>query len=137
MKPRYLLPTNVIIALRRRRPPSVVARLAALRIGEAVMSPITYGELCFGAEKSVDRDNALAVLAQMVAVVPIAIAEPEEAGRRYGELRAILARQGQLIGNNDVWIAAHALAANLTLVTGNVGEFSRVPGLVIENWAAQ
>lgn len=137
MKPRYLLDTNVIIALRRRRPPSVVARLTALRIGEAVMSPVTYGELCFGAEKSADRDNAFAVLARLVAAVPIEIAEPRETGRRYGEIRAMLGRQGQLIGNNDVWIAAHALAANLTLVTGNVGEFSRVPGLVIEDWAAQ
>lgn len=101
------------------------------------MSPVTYGELCFGAEKSADRDNAFAVLARLVAVVPIEIAEPQETGRRYGEIRATLGRQGQLIGNNDVWIAAHALAANLTLVTGNVGEFSRVPGLVIEDWAAQ
>ncbi|SEP48429.1 tRNA(fMet)-specific endonuclease VapC [Methylobacterium sp. ap11] len=137
MKPRYLLDTNVIIALRRRRPRSVVARLTALRIGEAVMSPVTYGELCFGAEKSADRDTAFAVLARLVAVVPIEIAEPRETGHRYGEIRATLGRQGQLIGNNDVWIAAHALAANLTLVTGNVGEFSRVPGLVIEDWAAQ
>ncbi len=83
-----------------------------------------------------DRDNAFAVLARLVAVVPIEIPEPRETGRRYGEIRATLGRQGQLIGNNDVWIAAHALAANLTLVTGNVGEFSRVPGLVIEDWAA-
>ncbi|UHC17034.1 type II toxin-antitoxin system VapC family toxin [Methylobacterium currus] len=136
MTPRYLLDTNIIIALRRKRPRSVVARLTTLGIGEAVMSPVTYGELCFGAEKSVDRDAAFAALARLVAVVPIAIAEPDETGRRYGAIRAKLGRQGQIIGGNELWIAAHALAAGLTLVTGNVGEFSHVPGLTIEDWTA-
>ncbi|MFH6783066.1 MULTISPECIES: type II toxin-antitoxin system VapC family toxin [Methylobacterium] len=74
---------------------------------------------------------------RLVAVVPIAIAEPEETGRRYGELRAALGRQRQLIGNDDVWIAANVLAANLTLVTGNVGGVSRVPGLAIEDRTAE
>ncbi|GJD65509.1 PIN domain-containing protein [Methylobacterium frigidaeris] len=137
MTSRYLLDMNVIIALRRRRPPSIVARLSSLQIGEAVMSPVTYGELCFGAAKSIDRDAAFAALARLVAAVPIEIAEPEETGRRYGAIRAMLGRHGQIIGGNDLWIAAHALASNLTLVTGNVGEFSRVPGLVIEDWTAQ
>ena len=61
---------------------------------------------------------------------------PEEAAAVYGTLRAALERKGQMIGNNDLWIAAHAKAAGLTLVTNNVREFKRVPGLKVENWAA-
>ena len=60
----------------------------------------------------------------------------EPADRRYGELREHLERQGTPIGPNDVLIAAHALALGLAVVTDNVREFSRVPGLHIENWLA-
>jgi tRNA(fMet)-specific endonuclease VapC len=57
-----------------------------------------------------------------------------EVARIHGELRAELETRGQRIGNNDLWIAAHALSAKLTLVTNNEHEFRRVPGLKIENW---
>jgi tRNA(fMet)-specific endonuclease VapC len=60
---------------------------------------------------------------------------PQKAGDLYGLHRATLERQGKSIGNNDLWIAAHALAANLILVTNNEREFSRVNGLRIENWS--
>jgi tRNA(fMet)-specific endonuclease VapC len=59
---------------------------------------------------------------------------PLEAGTRYGEIRAELERRGRPIGANDTWIAAHALAEDLTLVTNNMREFARVPGLRLENW---
>jgi tRNA(fMet)-specific endonuclease VapC len=59
---------------------------------------------------------------------------PLEAGQFYGEIRAALEARGEVIGNNDLWIAAHAKAAGLTLVTNNEGEFRRVPGLKIQNW---
>jgi tRNA(fMet)-specific endonuclease VapC len=61
---------------------------------------------------------------------------PASAGEAYGIIRAALERAGQTIGNNDLWIAAHARAAGLTLVTNNQREFKRVPGLTVENWAA-
>ena len=66
----------------------------------------------------------------MIDVLPI----PIEAGRRYGELRAFLKPKGKTIGNNDLWIAAHALGADLAVVTNNEREFRRVLGLKIENW---
>lgn len=59
---------------------------------------------------------------------------PIEAAAVNGRVRAQLAPEGRIIGNNDLWIAAHALAADLILVTGNEGEFARVPGLRLENW---
>jgi tRNA(fMet)-specific endonuclease VapC len=83
---------------------------------------------------SVRREEAaahLAALLETVQVLPL----PLEAARRYGALRAQLQRIGQPIGSNDLWIAAHALADDLTLVTNNEREFQRVPGLRVENWA--
>jgi tRNA(fMet)-specific endonuclease VapC len=59
----------------------------------------------------------------------------EDAARHYREIRAVLESKGRPIGNNDLWIAAHARAAKLTLVTNNEREFSRVDGLAVENWA--
>jgi tRNA(fMet)-specific endonuclease VapC len=132
--PRFLLDTNIIIAIRRRRPPATLHRLAVLSIGEAVMSPITYGELIFGAEKSQQTQQAFAAIARLAEAVPVLPLDGESTGRHYGRIRADLERRGLPIGGNDLWIAAHALAAGLTLVTANVGEFLRVPGLVVEDW---
>jgi len=88
----------------------------------------------FGAVVSVRRDEAAAhllALLETLQVLPL----PLEAARRYAAVRAELQRIGQPIGSNDLWIAAHALADDLTLVTNNEGEFRRVPGLRVENWA--
>ena len=131
---RYMLDTNICIYLRRRRPPHVVRRFAELKKGEAVISAITYGELRYGAEKNAARESLIASLSELIALIPV---EPmhASAGEAYGSIRAALERRGETIGNNDLWIAAHARAAGLTLVTNNEREFKRVPGLQIENWA--
>ena len=60
---------------------------------------------------------------------------PESAAEIYGAIRAGLESKGEMIGNNDLWIAAHSLAAGLTLVTNNEREFRRVRGLKVQNWA--
>jgi tRNA(fMet)-specific endonuclease VapC len=60
---------------------------------------------------------------------------PENAGQAYGAIRAELESKGQMIGNNDLWIAAHALTSQLILVTNNEKEFRRVAGLKLQNWA--
>jgi tRNA(fMet)-specific endonuclease VapC len=132
MPARFLLDTNICIYIRSRRPPAIRVRFESLEPGEAALSVITYGELLFGAEKSVDRARRqLADLAGAIAVLPL----PDGAAQAYGVIRASLETKGRMIGNNDLWIAAHARAAGLVLVTNNEREFRRVPGLKIENWA--
>ncbi len=131
---RFLLDTNICIYIRKNRPASVLRRFQELAIGEAAISVITYGELRYGAEKSETRSASLKRLHELVSLLP-ALPMPEGTGETYGVIRAALERAGQTIGNNDLWIAAHALAARLVLVTNNEREFKRVPGLSIENWA--
>ncbi|MGB8583992.1 MAG: type II toxin-antitoxin system VapC family toxin [Candidatus Sulfotelmatobacter sp.] len=132
--PRYLLDTNICIYIRQERPQQVLRRFLKLRPGEAVLSVITYGELLYGAVKSAQRTAALERLRELVRLLP-ARALPESAAETYGAMRAELESKGEMIGNNDLWIAAHALAAGLTLVTNNEKEFRRVRGLKVQNWA--
>ena len=93
-----------------------------------------YGELLYGAAKSEQRVAALERLRELVNLLP-ALPLPATAGEAYGMIRARLESKGEMIGNNDLWIAAHAVAARLTLVTDNEKEFRRVRGLKIQNWA--
>jgi tRNA(fMet)-specific endonuclease VapC len=97
------------------------------------MSVVTFGELRFGAEKSQSKEKARAAIQQLrsrIEVCPLPIAAAEHCG----EIRAELEKNGQPIGNNDLWIAAHARAEGWVVVTNNEREFERVPGLVVENW---
>ena len=135
MDPRYLLDTNICIYIRRHRPAQVLARFQRLKVGEAVLSVITWGELLYGAEKSQNRAQAVRQLEELVTLIP-AMPLPPEAAHAYGTIRAALETRGNMIGNNDLWIAAHAKAAGLTLVTNNEREFNRVAGLKVQNWTA-
>ena len=130
---RYLLDTNIFIYIRQRRPPGVLARFEALQAGVTGMSVVSYGELQYGAERSRNPGTAFKALeefAELIQVLPL----PASAGRTYAQIRRSLEIGGQIIGANDLWIAAHARAAELTLVTNNEREFKRVAGLKIENW---
>ena len=131
---RYLLDTNICIYIAKRRPPEVAARFERLSPGQVGMSMITYGELLFGAEKSQHPQAATEHLQRFVEWVP-ALTLPEDSPRHYARIRADLERVGTPIGANDLWIAAHALAANLILVSNNLKEFGRISGLQTENWA--
>jgi tRNA(fMet)-specific endonuclease VapC len=133
MEPRYLLDTNICIYIRQSRPEQVLRRFRKLRPGEAALSVITYGELLYGAAKSAHKTTALERLRELVQLLP-ALPLPETAAETYGTIRSELESKGEVIGNNDLWIAAHALATGLTLVTNNEKEFRRVRGLKIQNW---
>jgi tRNA(fMet)-specific endonuclease VapC len=133
MDPRYLLDTNICLYIRQNRPEQVLRHFRRLRPGEAALSVITYGELLYGANKSTHRSDGLELLREVARLLP-PLALPESAGESYGIIRAELERKGELIGNNDMWIAAHALASDLTLVTNNEKEFRRVSGLRLQNW---
>lgn len=130
---RYLLDTNICIYITKARPPAVLARFRSLAPGDVAMSAITWGELCHGAEKSTQRETVLDTLARLRELIPV-LPVGEAAGLHYGEILAGLQREGRVIGVNDLWIAAQARAQSLTLVSNNIREFERVPGLALENW---
>jgi tRNA(fMet)-specific endonuclease VapC len=134
MEPHLLLDTNIIVYLWRKRIPAVLSRFQKLNPGEAVISVITLGELMYGAERSSDRQHALQNIQEITRIIQVANL-PEGAAAEYGRARAELEQRGQSIGNNDLWLAAHALAAKLTLVTNNEREFRRVNELSLQNWA--
>jgi tRNA(fMet)-specific endonuclease VapC len=131
---RYLLDTNICIYIAKHNPPQVRARFAQHTLQELGMSVITLGELQFGAEKSQQRERALSTLRDLTHLITVAPL-PESVGTHYGQIRADLQRSGQIIGNNDLWLAAHARAEGWILVTNNEREFTRVEGLQVENWA--
>lgn len=135
MAARYLLDTNICIYIRRKRLPQVLARFQQLKPGDAVLSVITYGELLYGAEKSQEPTQSLRQLEELTGLMPV-MPLPWEAAKTYGAIRAALESKGETIDNNDLWIAAHARAAGLVLVTNNEREFRRVQGLTIQNWVA-
>ena len=131
---RYLLDTNICFYISKQRPSKLAERFASLESGTVGMSLITFGELRFGAEKSVRRDESLAALGRLAELIPV-LAPGVAAGEAYGSLGATLEKSGTPIGNNDLWIAAHALSLDLTLVSNNIREFERIPKIKLENWA--
>ena len=130
---RYLLDTNIWIYVMRNRPPQVRERFSRLKPASVVLSPIVMGELNVGWRKSERAEANRALLEQYVQTAQM---EPigEDVASAYGEIRAGLEILGTPIGENDMWIAAHARECNCILVTHNVEEFRRVPGLRIEDW---
>jgi len=134
MAPRYILDTNICIYIRSSRPMHIRARFEKLEPGAAALSVITYGELVYGTAKSADRALAMRRLEELVTLIPV-LSLPDTAAGAYGAIRAELEARGGMIGNNDLWIAAHVRASGLVLVTNNEREFRRVPGLKVENWA--
>ncbi|AVR87310.1 PIN domain-containing protein [Thauera aromatica] len=131
----HLLDTNIFIAALKAHP-AVRARLESLPASAVVLSPIVLGELQTGVEKSEQVERNRARLEQVVAGLAVPRVDAATSAH-YARIRAALERQGTPIGGNDLWIAAQALALGAVLVTDNVKEFSRVPGLVVENWLAQ
>ncbi len=130
---RYLLDTNICIYIAKKRPASVLSRFENLSVGEVGMSTITYGELIFGAQKSQHPKKTLQIIDEISSLIPpLPIAT--DTGKFYGKIRTTLEKQGKIIGNNDLWIAAHTLSLNITLVTNNTKEFARIPHLKLENW---
>lgn len=130
---RYLLDTNICLYIAKHRPAEVLERFKRLRPGEVGISVITYGELRFGACKSRYRREAERILRELTQTMPVMQMGPE-VGVRYGEIRSELEKSGCVIGGNDLWIAAHALALGVPLVTNKEREFARVPGLKVQNW---
>lgn len=134
MQPKYLLDTDVFSLMVKGQDESINARLQVLHKGDAVLSVITTGEYFYGmahAPVSTVREKRANRLIDFFGVLPMGA----EVGAIYGAIRADLRIKGTPIGPNDLWLAAHAKAHGLIMVTRNTREFKRVKGLKVEDWA--
>jgi tRNA(fMet)-specific endonuclease VapC len=129
---KYLLDTNIVIYVIKRRPVEVLGVFNE-NAGRMAISAITLSELFHGAEKSAKVAQNLAVVEEFASLLEV-LPYTAKASQHYGAVRAALEKAGLLIGVNDLHIAAHARSEGLTLVTNNLSEFERVPGLLTENW---
>ena len=129
---RFLLDTNIVIYVLKRRPVEVLPTFNA-NASRMAISAITLAELLHGAEKSSRVSENLAAIEDFCSRLQVLPYGPK-AAQHYGVIRAALEKLGQPIGVNDMHIAAHARSEGLVLVTNNMGEFARVPALETENW---
>ncbi len=130
----YMLDTEICSYVMKRSSQLLLERLAAVAVADVCMSVVTKGKLLYGVRVSphpVRDAGALRALLTYVEVLEF----PQEAAEHYADIRADLKERGEPIGANDLLIAAHAMSLGLTLITNNTGEFSRVEGLALENWA--
>ena len=132
---KYLLDTNMVIYVLKRRPIEVLSKFND-NAGRMAMSAITLSELYHGAEKSAKVAQNLEVVEEFASLVQV-LAYGSKASQHYGAIRSQLEKVGQPIGVNDLHIAAHARSEGLVVVTNNTSEFSRIPGLMMENWVQQ
>lgn len=133
---KYLLDTNICVALIRRQPPALIQQLTSHAPDGVGVSTITVAELHYGVMKSQAPANNQAALDQFL--LPLDILPFDHAASvAYGHLRAELERKGLSIGSLDTLIAAHALSLGAVAVTNNVREFVRVSGLVVEDWTTR
>lgn len=132
----YLLDTDILSNLLKRSPSiALIAKLAMVPARQQYTSSIALGELVYGATRAGARSAMLLAQIEQRLLPELPILPFDDlAARRYGLLRADLERQGMPLAEADLRIAAIALTHSLTLVTGNVRHFGRVPELTVENW---
>ena len=129
----YMLDTNMCIYVLNNHSDPLRHKFKAVK--NLCISAVTYAELCFGVENGKpslkrQRREQLDAFARLLLIEALG----QDVGWYYGRIRSWLKRQGRLIGNNDLFIAAHALSLGAVLVTNNVREFNQVPDLTVENW---
>ena len=129
---KYLLDTNIVIYVIKRRPVELLDMFNA-NASRMAISAITLAELMYGVENSNKQSSNLAAVEDFCSRLDV-LPYTAKAAHHYGAIMAELKRSGKLIGVNDLHIAAHARSEGLIVVTNNVLEFSRVPALQTENW---
>jgi tRNA(fMet)-specific endonuclease VapC len=131
---KYLLDTNIVIYVLKRRPKEVL-EIFNRNASRMAISSITISELIYGAEKSPNMDKNLEAIEEFVSHLDV-LPYDAKASQHYGQIKAALEKRGEIIGENDIHIAAHATSHGLILVTNNLREFKRVPNLALENWVS-
>lgn len=129
----YLLDTNMVIYVLKGRPTGLLA-LFNQHVSRMAISVITLSELLHGCEKSKQPEKNLAAVEDFCSYLTV-LPYTAKAAQHYGVIRATLEKRGQVIGVNDLHIAAHARSEGLVLVSNNMKEFIKVPALQLENWA--
>ena len=129
---KYLLDTNIVIYVLKRRPIQV-QKTFNTNASRLAISSITLSELIYGAEKSQNVDQNLETIDEFISHLEV-LPYDAKASQHYGQIKAGLEKKGEIIGENDIHIAAHAISQGLILVTNNLREFGRVPNLALENW---
>jgi len=132
----YLLDTNIVSYFLRGASTGLNQRILDSTPDTLAISIISAGELRYGLRRLKPSRRANELARQLDALLSAVAVQalPGTAAQHYGDIRAQLESRGTPIGGNDLWIAAHALAQDLTLVTNNTREFERVPHLRLENW---
>jgi len=133
LKLKYILDTNICIYIAKQKPIEVLKHFETLDVGEVGMSMITHAELLYGAKRSQQPQKSVETLEQLTSLIPV---QPlnDSVANHYADIRANLASKGTMIGNNDLWIAAHVRSMGKILVSNNLKEFKRVQDLKLENW---
>jgi tRNA(fMet)-specific endonuclease VapC len=129
---KYLLDTNTVIYVLKRRPREAL-EVFNTNANRMAISSITLAELMYGAEKSPNLDKNLEAIEEFISHLDV-LAYDAKASQHHGQIKAALEKKGEIIGENDIHIAAHAISQGLILVTNNLREFKRVPNLALENW---
>jgi tRNA(fMet)-specific endonuclease VapC len=130
-----MLDTDTCAFILRRSSPALLDRIQAVPLQRQAVSMITVAELLYGVQVSSRKKANLAAVELLIRHLAV-LDWRREAAEHYAEIRADLHKRGQLIGSNDLFIAAHARSLGATVVTNNVKDFSRVKALAVENWTA-
>ena len=131
---KYILDTDICIYIINKKPAKVLRKFERYPVYEFGISSITHAELQYGVEKSENKNTNQAALDEFLLPLTILPFQGKRLVSRYGEIRTALESKGQTIGPLDMLIAAHALSLDLTIISNNIKEFSRVPNLKCENW---
>ena len=133
---RYMLDTDTCSYIMKRSSQAVVNRLQVVPVTDICISVITKSELLYGVQVSPRQAQDATALKAFLPHVDV-LDFPDAAAVHYAQIRADLKTRGEMIGANDLFIAAHARSLGLTLVTNNTAQFGRVKGLTLENWTLE
>ena len=131
---KYLLDTNICIYIINEKPEKVLRKFEQYPVYEFGISSITHAELQYGVEKSNNKNTNQDALDEFLLPLTILPFHGKSLVTCYGEIRTSLESKGKTIGPLDMLIAAHALSLDLTIISNNIKEFSRIPNLKYENW---
>lgn len=130
---KFLLDTNICIYIIKKKPPQVLKKFKTFKINDLGISSITLAELEFGVQHSAYPEQNQEALNEFISPLEI-FPFDDRAAISYGKIRAYLQQRGLKIGAMDMLIAAQAISLSIPLVTNNLKEFKRIPGILLENW---